>query len=397
MSNERRSQRIDVTRGIAILVVLFHHFNIAYPLRDTWLASTFGWDAVRAIARNGNYGVTAFFVVSGYLITSNALRRWSSLREVDARAFYTLRVARILPCLVLLLVVVNLLAFSGVEIFQNRPENGEALSFWLVNFASLTFWMNVLIAHHGWFNYALGVLWSLSVEEVFYVSFPLLGGILRSERALLAFWTLIVVVGPLYRYAHQGDEAGFLYAYFASFDGIAIGCCAALLDTRLALQRGHALALRLVALTGMIPLYLSGPIGETNVFGVTAMALGTAVLMLGAFDEKPHTGSRFSLSTIVGAVPAWFGRHSYELYLFHLIVLGTLRTIYPPRATAGDDKLLLMAAFFALAAIVAALIARFYAEPLNRYIRRRLLTRSAREATRSSETSSPRASASQGN
>ncbi|MGH8782239.1 acyltransferase family protein [Paraburkholderia sp.] len=397
MSNERRSQRIDVTRGIAILVVLFHHFNIAYPLRDTWLADTFGWDAVRAIARNGNYGVTAFFVVSGYLITSNALRRWSSLRAVDARAFYTLRAARILPCLVLLLATVNLLALAGVEIFQNRPEGGEALSFWLVNFASLTFWMNVLIAHHGWFNYALGVLWSLSVEEVFYLSFPLLGGLLRSERALLAFWTLIVIAGPLYRFAHQGDEAGFLYAYFASFDGIAIGCCAALLDTRLALQRGHAQALRLVALAGMIPLYLSGPIGETNVFGVTAMALGTAVLMIGAFDEKLHTGGRFALSTVFGAVPAWFGRHSYELYLFHLIVLGTLRTVYPPHATAGDDKLLLMAAYFALAALVAALIARFFAEPLNRYVRRRLLIRPTGEAARSSDTPSPHVPASRGN
>ncbi|MCX4160109.1 MULTISPECIES: acyltransferase [Paraburkholderia] len=382
MSNNRRSQQIDITRGIAILVVLFHHFNIAYPLRDTWLANTFGWDAVRAVARNGNYGVTAFFVVSGFLITSNALRRWSSLRNVDARTFYTLRAARILPCLVLLLVTVNLLAFAGIEIFQNRPENGDMLSFWLVNFASLTFWMNVLIAHHGWFNYALGVLWSLSVEEVFYLSFPLLCLLLRREKALFVFWTLIVIVGPLYRFAHRGDEAGFLYAYFASFDGIAIGCCAALLDARIVLQRSHAYLLRLVALVGMVALYLSGPIGETHVFGVTAMALGTAVLMLGSLDEPAAVRNRLDPRVWAAALPAWFGRHSYELYLFHLIALGALRTVYPPHQTAGNDKLVLMALFFALAAVLAAAIARFYAEPLNRYFRRRLAGRPVGSAAR---------------
>ncbi|MBB5541671.1 peptidoglycan/LPS O-acetylase OafA/YrhL [Paraburkholderia fungorum] len=74
MSIGRRNARIDMIRGVSILLVLFHHFNIAYRLNDTFLAQVFGWDAVRAVARNGNYGVTMFFVISGYLITSNAGR-----------------------------------------------------------------------------------------------------------------------------------------------------------------------------------------------------------------------------------------------------------------------------------------------------------------------------------
>jgi len=97
MSVGLRNLRIDVIRGVAILLVLLHHFNIAYHLDDTLLAQAFGWEAVRVVARNGNYGVTMFFVVSGYLITSNAERRWGSLANISARAFYTLRVARILP------------------------------------------------------------------------------------------------------------------------------------------------------------------------------------------------------------------------------------------------------------------------------------------------------------
>jgi hypothetical protein len=59
-------------------------------------------------------------------------------------------------------------------------------------------------------------------------------------------------------------------------------------------------------------------------------------------------------------------------YLFHLIVLGAMRTIFPPRVVVGDEKLLLLSAFFVLSAALRAGIARLYAEPLNRSIRRRL-------------------------
>jgi peptidoglycan/LPS O-acetylase OafA/YrhL len=369
MSIGLRNPRIDLIRGISILLVLLHHFNIAYHLSDTTLAGVFGGDVVRAVARNGNYGVTMFFVISGYLITSKADRRWPGLAGINARAFYGLRIARIMPCLLLLLVTVNMLALGGVAIFQNHAPAGTPVSFWLVNLASLTFWMNVLIGAHGWVNYPLGVLWSLSVEEVFYLSFPILCLALRRESRLLAFWTVIIIVGPLYRFAHQGDEGGFLYAYFACFDGIAIGCCTALLARRIPMRGLAATVLQTLTVAAMTFLYLYRPIGQTNVLGVTAMALGTAVLLSGAC-HRPSGPVLEHTPVLVGL--GWFGRLSYELYLFHLIVLGAMRTIFPHRVVVGDEKLLLLAAFLVLSAALSAGVARLYAEPLNRSIRRSL-------------------------
>ncbi|WP_175911295.1 acyltransferase family protein [Burkholderia metallica] len=364
MSTGPRNARIDLLRGVSIVLVLLHHFNIPYSLRDTSLARAVGWDAVHAVARNGNYGVTMFFVISGYLITSNARRRWGSLGALDVRAFYVSRIARIVPCLLLLLALVNGLAAAGVPIFTNHAPQGIAVSFWLVNLASLTFWMNVLIGAYGWVNYALGVLWSLSVEEVFYLSFPLLCIALRRDTRLVAFWLLIAAIGPVYRFTHTGDEGGFLYAYFACFDGIAIGCCTALLAERARWQVFAATPVQWLTGIAMAGLYLAWPIAQSDVPGVTAMALGTAVLLIGAHAEREPAHGR-ALAPL-----RWSGRLSYELYLFHLIVLGALRTFWPPSATQGDTKLLLLIAYLALSAILSAVIARGYATPLDRFIKR---------------------------
>lgn len=362
-----RNTQIDLLRGLSILLVLLHHFNIAYALDDTALSQLLGWTAIHALVRNGNYGVTMFFVISGFLITSNAQTRWGDLSNIDASIFYRLRMARIVPCLLLLLATVNGLAAIGVTIFQNHPESGPPISFWWVNLASLTFCMNMLMATPaGWVNYALCVLWSLSIEEVFYLSFPIACLILKRPAALAAFWAVFIVIGPIWRALHQHDDAQYLYAYFASFDGIAIGCCTALLASRMAL-RGTvpAVAAVLVALA-MAVLYLARSIAATKIYGVTLMALGTAFLLL--FVHHRPEGTPGGNTRIVAPL-AWFGRLSYELYLFHLIALGLIRTAFPNTAEMGNEKLVLLIVFLASSAGLASMISRHYAEPLNRAVR----------------------------
>ena len=375
MSVGTRNLWIDLLRGASIILVLLHHFNIKYSLHDTALSRLFGWNAVHALARNGNYGVTMFFVISGFLITSNAQARWGNLSSIDPGVFYRLRLARIMPCLLLLLVTVNVFAAMGITVFQNQPEDGPPISFWLVDFASLTFWMNVLMATKaGWVNYALCVLWSLSVEEVFYLSFPMACLALRRPAFLAAFWASFIVLGPIWRSLHPGDEAQFLYSYFASFDGIAIGCCIALLAPRVELRGKWAAFAGLITSLAMATLYFANSIAVTNVYGVTLMASGTAFIILLAY-HRPQ-GSRAGRTRIV-AVVAWFGRLSYELYLFHLVVLGLIRSAFPDHAVTGNEKLILLSVYLASAAGLAALVSRAYSEPLSRVIRSSLPARRA--------------------
>jgi peptidoglycan/LPS O-acetylase OafA/YrhL len=113
--------------------------------------------------------------------------------------------------------------------------------------------------------------------------------------------------------------------------------------------------------------YLAWPIRESNVLGVSAIAFGTAVLL---FASDVHRGQAVIRRSLPSAALEAFGRLSYELYLFHLIVLGLLRTAFPPSGVAGDKKLLLLAGYLLLSACLSVLIARIYAEPLRRILRR---------------------------
>ncbi|WP_159070490.1 acyltransferase family protein, partial [Achromobacter xylosoxidans] len=230
MNGATRDDGIDALRGLSILLVLLHHFNIAYPLRDTALGGPPGWPLLQAVARNGNYAVTIFFVISGFLITRNALERWGRLDAIRPASFWLLRLARIVPTLVLTLLLVDALALAGLPLFGNRADS--AVSLWTVNAAALGAWMNALIIREGWINYPLGVMWSLSVEMAFYLLFPLACVLLRRAWLLLALAMLLIAAGPLYRLANQGAGEAWLYGYAACFDAIAIGCCAAALARR---------------------------------------------------------------------------------------------------------------------------------------------------------------------
>lgn len=363
-----RNSRIDFLRGTAIFMVLAHHFSLTYPLVESPLTRIFPPVWVERLVENGNYGVTMFFVISGFLITSNNLLRYGELRGVNLRQFYAFRFSRIIPPLVLALAVIVVLGLCGIPSFTNG-DGGHTLpaSFFVIAVLSvLTFWHNVLMQAVGYFNYCLNIYWSLSVEEMFYLTFPLACLLLKRMTLIVALCAAAIVVGPLYRAMHRDDELFFMYGYAACFDAIAFGCLTALCFRQMNIGRLARVVIRCVAGLGLTAAYFAGIDGH-EVFGFSAIAFCTAGLLVNAADSAgPKT--RASPRRMAD----WLGRHSYELYLFHIIVLAVMRDFVPKGTLSYAFKLPYFALYLLLSVLVAAAVSRCYAEPINTGLRRRL-------------------------
>ncbi len=373
MPSQQRDPRIDLLRGIAVSLVLLLHFSLTYRLPDSWLGEVFTPRGVARLVMNGNYGVTVFFVISGFLITRNVLVRYGSLQRLSGRAFYIRRAARIGPPLLLALAVILVLGLLGEPSFMNR-QNGVPMApgFWWTAIGSvLTFWHNVLMRSEGYFNYALNIYWSLSVEEVFYLVFPIVC-IWLTRGAFIALCCALVVAGPIYRAMHVDDEIAYLYGYFACFDAIALGCLTALIDLPRSLGKVGRTAITVLVVAGWILVHFAG-IGGHEVFGFTGIAACTALLIV----ARPPEERSWSIGRWSRPVSAplnglrWMGRHSYELYLFHIIVLGLMRDLVPREAFMGLWKLPGLLLFWLLSVFVTHFVGRYVSEPLNGMIRRR--------------------------
>ena len=113
-------------------------------------------------------------------------------------------------------------------------------------------------------------------------------------------------------------------------------------------------------------------IDSTPVWGISAMAMGAAVFL---FAEGAHRSVSETAAPILrkALVPiGWLGRHSYELYLFHIVLLAGLRTLLPPRSMEANAKPLWLFVFLLISSGAAWGIARYYSEPLNSWLRVRL-------------------------
>ncbi|WP_374570242.1 acyltransferase family protein [Acinetobacter sp.] len=365
-----RNYKIDILRGICILLVLLHHFNIPYKLHDTFLGvQVFGESLSTLLARNGNYGVTMFFVISGFLITRHTLQRSGSLAQIRLKDFYIRRIARIMPCLALLAVMVAALGALGLKPFMNQAPNGMEVPYGLTLAAAFTFWMNILIIEYGWVNYALGVLWSLSVEEVFYLAFPLLCVLLGRGKGFAVLLLAVICYAPYFRAMHSGAESGaYLYHYFSSFDGIAIGCLTALAAQKFQGAMPHPKLTAVAVSALMAALYLYAPIKEVSTWGISAFALLAAVLIFCFAQDAKTEASAASAKAL-----AWIGQRSYEMYLFHLIILGLMKAVYFPKETLPAEKLMLLPLYFAAVFIFSWAVEKYYSAPLNLKIRRKWL------------------------
>lgn len=291
---------LDVVRGLAVLLVVFYHGFF-------WSNSSLAGQSfpVRAIlhgTRAGWLGVELFFVLSGFLISNILLG--GRARPDYYRRFYTRRALRILPAYAVLIVVLLVFGFVG----------------WKFAVVSSLFLANVSTYLGVPMEY--GPLWSLAVEEHFYLVWPTAVRHL-SERVLMIVVGTIIVIEPIVRLIafHYGFEV-YGPTWFM-LDGLAFGAFLALAVRRTGQDRRMLLKLVIGCAAASAALVVVGlPYG----IGTRNRALGAALqvtpwyllftafiggmLLIGSSPGRRFVNIRFFV---------FFGQISYGLYLVHLL------------------------------------------------------------------------------
>lgn len=297
---------LDGWRAVAILLVLFEHGSFLTFGRV-------GWTSL------GGHGVEIFFVISGYLITGKLLEDGSLSR------FYARRAFRILPVLFTYVGVVTALGFGLRLIPLSWSEVAASLLF-VRNYCNFPA-MNETGA--GWFT---GHLWSLSIEEQFYLIWPLVllrvGG-KSVRRQLLAASLLfglgctilaIVLVG---RTLHLG---GWHWLPNVKFGGLVVGCLLRILfsDARYAAGIAKVFSGRSIAVVALALGYFAMFHSRVTIFD--AMICG-ALLCTTLVEPVSLVGKFLELSPL-----RWIGRLSYSLYIWQQLFLG-FGVVYRPFGT----------------------------------------------------------------
>ncbi len=304
----RHVPELDGLRGIAIIVVLIHHQLTSFSLKGGFL------------------GVDLFFVLSGFLITGLLLSEFEHTGSISIRKFYMRRVLRLGPALALYLIACVIVAYHTQLISVQRQLK-------LISYA-LLYSTNWRMA----FNWdpvldPTAIIWSLSIEEQFYLVWPLLLSAclaLRIKRKFIASGLVAVIVAIcLHRNSllTQGtDLTRLYYGTDTRADVLLIGCLTALVPFQ---RITGSWLIRAAAMVGAVLfLYLTTAVKFTDQWlyqgGFTLIAALAGLVIAVAANGPPRP-----LSMALRWFPLrWFGRISYGLYLWHWLVIQTTTLYY---------------------------------------------------------------------
>ena len=362
-----RYEIIDLLRCFAILLVVIRHVQLRIPFDETDLMMSLSDQIVSAIFVSGTEGVRIFFVVSGFIITMTSLNRYSDLRNINIKQFYLFRFARIAPCLIALLVILTALHFLGVKnyVINAKFSYIEAL------FSALTFHLNWLEGMKGYLPAAWDVLWSLSVEEVFYLAFPIVCLVSRKKSVLYIALVALIIIGPLNRFYLEDNKIWQTKAYLSCMDSIAIGCLFALISHNKSLSKNviesfSVIGLFIVVFILMVkrdPAFDS--FKELYLFK-TLLSFGVGLLLLSGVRQRLKPLIRTLLSPLI-----LYGRYSYEIYLTHVFIVFSGIKLYKKYDIDINDSFIWLIGIIILSGLLGYLVSRFFSEPMNSLIRKK--------------------------
>ena len=320
--NSNRISEVDGLRAFAVVVVVAHHAG----------ALGFG---------GGYFGVDVFFVISGFVITLKTLREVEE-GNFSIWEFYRRRLRRILPAAVFILSVATYFAHRWL-LPSDYVGYAETLK------SALTFRANFQIgAETGYFSpetlfMPLAHLWSLSIEEQFYLVFPLVVFLFPSRnRMLFALWTAFLF-SALHLALRFGDPT---MSYFATANRIAqlsLGGLCALWTFRDALGQSQSRVPRIASSVCLVGLCLLVPIYSStqaipSMFSVLPVGLTAVFLIL--------PSSKVGTKVLSWKPIQMLGLSSYSIYLIHQPLMAFSRTVIygtPYSYPTATEKLLMVA------------------------------------------------------
>ncbi|WP_458120631.1 acyltransferase family protein [Paenibacillus sp. Z6-24] len=353
LQQHRYMPGLDGLRAFAVMAVIIYHLN------TDW-------------APGGLLGVGIFFVLSGYLITDILAGQWERNRRFAMKDFWLRRARRLLPAMFVMIAVVALWCLIGdhsrlTALAGDIPAALLYVSNWWFIFHKVSYFESFGPAS------PLGHLWSLAVEEQFYLLWPfllLLGLKFLPKRGNLAGWIIsLSIISALLMaviYVPGEDPSRVYYGTDTRIFALLIGAALAIVWPSMKLKPNvSAPAQHVLDATGTISLLvLIWLVWHTNEYqpflyrgGMLLIAIVTAILIA----VLAHPASR--LAVLVGCKPLrWLGKRSYGLYLWHFPVI----TLSTPQVSTEDPSVWRAIIQVAVSLALAELSWRYVEEPIRR-------------------------------
>lgn len=351
--NHRYVSGLDGLRTLAVAAVLLYHLSVPGFV-------------------GGLLGVGVFFTLSGYLITTNLMRSWDERGSLGLSTFWLRRFRRLMPAVILTLSAVLILTAA-----LKRKDLGT--TFWEA--LSSLFYVNnwhVIFQKKSYFdNFGgpspLSHMWSLSVEEQFYLLWPLLLlallTIFRSRLGALA-GTLLLTVGSfalMWFLAHPvGDNTRVYEGTDTRAGGLLVGAMLALWlssrkhDGKTVLPNLHFANLAgLLGLGGVLSLILLVPQESTFLYngGIALLSISTVLVIFAVLHQKSVWAH------VLGFAPfRWIGERSYGIYLWHMPVIA-----FMPQVWLEKHRLWATLITVGVSVLIAALSWRLVEDPIRKH------------------------------
>lgn len=348
-SKKRYMPGIDGLRALSVLAVIAYHLNMKW-------------------AHGGLIGVAIFFVISGYLITDQIFIQKQRYGKLDLKDFWIRRARRLLPAMfcMLLVVAVWLLLFDPDRLI--RLQGDYLSSIFYVNNWWLIFHQVSYFESFGPPS-PIGHLWSLSIEEQFYLIWPLLLLLTHRRGKLFVFILAAAIASALlmaFLYVPGSDPSRVYYGTDTRMFGLLIGAALAVVwpsqKLKAKVSKASRFAMDFVGAASLIVLLvMMYRMNEYDASLYEGGFLGLSVLTAVVIAVLAHPASL--LGKAMGIRPLrWIGVRSYSLYIWHYPVV----ILTNPANQASTPSVWLIGVQLLASFVLAALSYTFVEEPLRR-------------------------------